>query len=66
MSHCSILLKPGIHHIHFFQALKDAIRREITAISIAMTEQVMREFRKCLEEYIANDGYHLGDIVFKT
>jgi hypothetical protein len=69
MSRCSILLTPGIRHIHFFyffQALKDAIRREIAAIPPAMTERVMRPFRNHLEEFIANDGHHLGDIIFKT
>jgi hypothetical protein len=66
MSRCSILLQPGIRHIHLFQALNDVIRREITAIPPAMTEQFMRAFRNRLEECIANDGHHLGDIIFKT
>ena len=65
MSRCSILLKSGVRHIHFFQVLKDAIRREITAIPPAMTERVMRVFRNRLEECIANDGHNLGNI-FKT
>jgi hypothetical protein len=69
MSRCSILLKPGIRHIHFFhffQALKDAIRQEIAAIPPAMTERIMRVFRNRLEECVANDGHHFGDIIFKT
>ena len=48
------------------QALKDAIRREIAALPPAMTERVMRAFRNRLEEFIANNGHHLGDINFKT
>jgi hypothetical protein len=69
MKRCSILLKPGIRHIHlfhFFQALKGAIRGEIATIPPAMTERVMRAIGNRLEEYIANDGHHLGDIIFKT
>jgi hypothetical protein len=66
MSRRSILLKPGIRHIHFFQALKDAIRREIAAIPPAMTERVMRAFRNRPEECIADDGHHLGDIIFQA
>ena len=68
MSCCSILLKPGICHIHFFhffQALKNAIRQKIAANPLAMTERDMRAFRNRLEECIANDGHHLGDIIFK-
>jgi hypothetical protein len=69
ISRCSILLKPGIRHIHFFhffQALKDAIRRITAAVPPAMPERVMRAFRNRLEEFIANDGHHLEDIIFKT
>jgi len=54
------------HRPENLQALKDAIRREIAAILPAMTERVMRAFRNRLEECIANDGHHLGDIIFKT
>jgi len=54
------------HQLENLQALKDAIRREIAAIPPAMTERVMRAFRNRLEECIANDGHHLGDIIFKT
>ena len=54
------------HRPEKLQALKDAIRCEIAAIPPAMTERVKRAFRNCLEECIANDGHHLGDIIFKT
>ena len=54
------------HRPENLQAPKDDIRREIAAIRPAMTERVMRAFRKRLEECIANDGHHLGDIIFKT
>jgi hypothetical protein len=67
MNRFSILLKPGIRHIHFFhffQALKDAIRREMATIPPAMTERVMRAFGNRLEECMANDGHHLGDMIF--
>jgi len=42
------------------------MRREIAAIPPAVTERVMRAFRNRLEECSANDGLHLGDIIFKT
>ena len=34
--------------------------------SSAMTERVMRGFRNRLGKFIANDGHHLEDIIFKT
>jgi hypothetical protein len=54
------------HRPENLQALKDAIRREIANFRPAMTEGVMRAFRNLLEKFIANDGHHLGDIIFKT
>ena len=54
------------HRPENLQALKDAIRREIAAVPPAMTEGVMRAFRNRLEVFIANDGHHIGDIIFKT
>jgi hypothetical protein len=54
------------HRPENLQALKDAIGWEIAAIPPAMTEGVMRAFRNRLGECIANDGHHLGDIIFKT
>jgi hypothetical protein len=54
------------HRPENLQAPKDAIRWEISAIPPEMTERVMRAFRNRLEEFIANDGHHLGDINFKT
>ena len=54
------------HRPENLQALKDAICQEIASIPPAMTERVMRAFRNRLEECIANDGHHLGDIIFKT
>jgi hypothetical protein len=68
---CDFLLwgypKPKVytHRPEKRQALKDAIRREIAGILPAMTERVMRTFRNRLEEFTANDGHHLGDIIFK-
>jgi hypothetical protein len=54
------------HRPENLQTLKDAIRLEIAAIPPGMTERIMRAFRNRLEECIANDGYHLGEITFKT
>jgi hypothetical protein len=54
------------HRPENLQALKDAIRWEIAALPPAMTKRVMQAFRNRLEEYIANDGHHLGYIIFKT
>jgi len=53
------------HQPENLQARKDAIHREI-AIPPAMTERVMQAFRNRLKDCIANDGHHLGDIIFKT
>jgi hypothetical protein len=58
--------KVNTHRPENLQALNDAIRREIAAIPPAMTERVMRAFRNHLEECIANDDHHLGDIIFET
>jgi hypothetical protein len=72
LSPCDLFLwgylnsKVYTHRTENLQALKDAIRRETAAIPPAITERVMRAFRNRLEESIANDGHHLGDIIFKT
>jgi hypothetical protein len=65
---CGGYLKSKVytHQPENLQALKAAIRRGIAAIPPAMIERVMRAFRNCLEEFIANDGHHLGDIIFNT
>jgi hypothetical protein len=51
------------HRPENLQALKDAIRRDIAAIPPAINEIFMRAFKNRLEECIANDGHHLGDII---
>jgi len=46
--------------------LKEAIRQEIRPIDRQLLARVMDDFKKRLENYIQEDGWHLTDIIFKT
>jgi hypothetical protein len=46
--------------------LKDAIREEVAAIFLEMTNIVRANFRERLRQFIANNGRHLSDAILKT
>ena len=48
------------------KALKEAIREDFAGIPPEMTNTVMENFRERLRQCIANNGGHLGDVMFKT
>ena len=48
------------------EALKDAIHNATAAIPPEMTHGAMRSFTLRLQQYIAREGKHLEDIIFKT
>jgi len=54
------------HRPQILKALKDAIREEVAAIHPEMTNIVMENFRERLRQFIANNGRHLSDVIFKT
>jgi hypothetical protein len=45
--------------------LKQNIRKEMAEISLAMLQQVMQNFQKCVEECVDNKGRHLTNTVFR-
>jgi hypothetical protein len=54
------------HRPQTLKALKNAIREEVAAIPPDMTYIVMENFRERLRQYIANNGRHLSNVIFKT
>jgi hypothetical protein len=65
---CDIFLKAEVykHRPQTLKALKNAIREEVAAIPPDMTNIVMENFKERLRQYIANNGRHLSDVIFKT
>jgi hypothetical protein len=53
------------HRPQTLKGLKVAIREELTAILPEMTKVVMENYRERLRQFIANNGRHLSDIIFK-
>jgi hypothetical protein len=45
--------------------LKQNIREEVAAISLAMLQRVMQNFQKRLGECVDNKGRHLTDTIFR-
>jgi hypothetical protein len=45
--------------------LKQNIRDEVAAVSSTMTQQVMQNFQKCLQECVENNGRHLTETIFR-
>ena len=54
------------HRPQTLKALKDAIREEVAAIPPEMTNIVMENFSERLLQFIANNGRHLNDVIFKA
>ena len=48
------------------EALKEAIRQEVAAITPEMIRKVMDKYREKLHQCINIQGRHLSDILFKT
>jgi len=48
------------------EALKEAIRQEVAAITPEMILKVMDNYRERLHKFINIQGRHLSDISFKT
>ena len=54
------------HRPQTLKALNDAIREEVAGIPPEMTNIVMENFSERLRQFIANNGRHLSDVIFKT
>jgi hypothetical protein len=54
------------HRPQTLKTFKNAIREEVAAIPPDMTNIVMENFRQRLRQYIANNGRHLSNVIFKT
>ena len=48
------------------EALKEAIRQEVAAITPEMILKVMDKYRERLHQFINIHGRHLSDVLFKT
>ena len=48
------------------EALKEAIRQEVAAITAEMILKVMDNYRERLHQCISIQGRHLSDVLFKT
>jgi len=48
------------------EALKEAIRQEVVAITPEMILKVMGNYRERLHQFINIQGRHLSDVLFKT
>jgi len=48
------------------EALKEAIRQEVAAITPEMVLKVMDNYREGLHQFINIQGHYLSDILFKT
>jgi len=48
------------------EALKEAIRKEVVAITPEMILKVMDNYRERLHKFINIQGRHLSDVLFKT
>ena len=48
------------------EALKEAIRQEVAAITPEMIFKFMDNYREMLHQYINIQGRHLSDVLFKT
>jgi len=48
------------------EALKEAIRQEVAAITPEMILRVMDNYREKLHQFIDIQGRHLSDVLFKT
>jgi len=48
------------------EALKEAIRKEVAAITPEMILKVMDNYRERLHQFINIQGRHLSDVLFKT
>ena len=49
-----------------FEALKEAIRQEVAAITPEMILKLMDNYRERLHQFINIQGRHLSDVSFKT
>jgi hypothetical protein len=54
------------HWPRTLKALKNAIHEEGAAIPRDITNIVMENFKERLRQYIANNGRHVSDAIFKT
>jgi hypothetical protein len=54
------------HHPRSLEYLKERIRQEIDTIPPEITRRLMKNFRKRLQQCVANDGRHMSDMIFKT
>jgi hypothetical protein len=54
------------HRPRSLEDLKERIQQEIDAIPPGITRRVMMNFRERLQQYVANDGRHMSDIILKT
>ena len=54
------------HRPRSLEDLKERIEQEIDSIPPELTRRLMKNFRKRLQQCVANDGRHMFDIIFKT
>ena len=52
--------------VQTLEALKEAIRQEVAAITPEMIRKVMDSYRERLHQFINIQGRHLSDVLFKT
>jgi len=52
--------------VQTLEALKEAIRQEVAAITPEMILKVMDNYRERLHQFINIQGRHLSDVLFKT
>ena len=56
----------NFRHRFCIEALKEAIRQEVAAITPEMILKVMHNYRERLRQCINIQGRHLSDVLFKT
>ena len=54
------------HRPRSLEDLKERIQQEIDSIPPELTRRVMKRFRERLQQYVANNGRHMSDLIFKT
>ena len=54
------------HHPRSLEDLNERIEQEIDSIPPVLTRRVMKSFRECLQQCVANDGRHMSHLIFKT
>ena len=54
------------HRSQTLDALREAIRQEVAAITPEMILKVMDNYRERLYQFINIQGRHLSDVLFKT